>query len=49
MKIRLKMKSRSQEYDINRLRLIYGQKYTKYKMCLSKMMVIFIKQHLNNI
>ena len=35
MKIRLKMKSRSQRYDINRHRHRDGHKYTKCKMCLS--------------
>ena len=42
MKMRLKMKSRSQRYDISRPR--HGRKYNKYKMCLSIMMVICIKQ-----
>ena len=49
MKMRLKMKNRSQRYYISRPRPRHGHKYTKYKMCLSKMMVICIKQHLNNI
>ena len=48
MKLRLKMKNRSQRYDINRPRPRDGHKYTKYKMCLSIMMVICIKQHLSN-
>ena len=48
MKIGLKMKIRSQRYDINRPRLRHGPKYTKYKMCLI-MMVMCIKQHLSNI
>ena len=43
------MKNRSQIYNINRPRPRYGHKYTKYKMCLSTMMIICIKQHLNNI
>ena len=34
---------------ISRSRLRHGHKYTKYKMCLSIMMVICIKQHLSNI
>ena len=29
--MRLKMKKRSQRYDINRPRLKHGPKYTKYK------------------
>ena len=49
MKMRLKMKSRSQRYDINRPRPRHGQKNTKYKMGLSKMMVICIKERLSNI
>ena len=49
MKMRLKMKNRSQKYDINRLRPRRGHKYTKYKMYLSIMMVICVKQHLSNI
>ena len=40
MKMRLKMKNKSHRYDINRPRLRYGHKYTKYKICLSVMMVI---------
>ena len=43
MKMRLKMKSRSSRYDINRPRRRYGHKYTKYKICLDIMMVICIK------
>ena len=39
------MKNRSQVYDINRTRPRHGQKYIKYKICLSIMMVIYIKQH----
>ena len=49
MKMRLKMKNISQKYDINRPRPRHGPNYTKYKMCLSIMMVICIKQHLTNI
>ena len=37
------MKSKSKEYDLNRPRPRHGRKYTKYKMCLSVMMVICIK------
>ena len=46
--MRLKMKNRSQWYDINRPRSGHGHKYTLYKMCLSIMMVISLKQHLSN-
>ena len=42
------MKNRSYRYDINRPRPGHGQKYTKYKMSLSIMMAMCIKQHLNN-
>ena len=49
MKLRLKMKNRSQRYDINRPSPRYGHKYTKCKMCLSIMMVLCIKQHQSNI
>ena len=46
--MRLKMKNRSQKYDLNRSRPTHGPKYTKYKVCLG-IMVICIKQHLSNI
>ena len=50
MKVRLKVKNRSHRYDINRPRPRHEHKYTKYKMCLTSiMMVICIKQHLSNI
>ena len=49
VKMRLKMENRSHRYDKNRPRRRHGHKYTKYKMYLSIMMVISIKQHLNNI
>ena len=49
MKMRLNMNNRSSRYDINRPRHRHGHKYTKYKICLDIMMVIFIKQHLSNI
>ena len=48
MKMGLKMKNRSQRYDVNRLRPRHGHRYNKRKICLS-MMIICIKQHLNNI
>ena len=44
--MRLKMNDRSQRYDINRSSPKHGHKYSKYKMCLSIMM---LKQHLSNI
>ena len=48
-KIRVKMKNWSHGYDINRPRLRHGHKYTKYKICLTTMMVMWIKQQLSNI
>ena len=47
--MRLKKKNKSQRFDIDRHRPRHGHKYTKYKMCLSIMVVICIKQHLSNI
>ena len=49
IKTRLKMKNRSERYGINCPRSRHGEKYTKYKMCLTIMMVICIKQQLSNI
>ena len=49
MKMTLKMKNRSHRYDINRPRSRHGHKYTKYKICLSIMMAICIKQNLSKI
>ena len=49
MKMKMKIKNRSHSYDINRLRSRRGQKYCKYKKCLTMMMLISIKQHLSNI
>ena len=45
LKTSLKIRNRSQRYDINWPRPRHGHKYTKHKMCLS-MMVTYIKQHL---
>ena len=42
----LKMKNRLQGYDKNKPRSRLGHKYTKYKICHSKMIVICIKQNL---
>ena len=47
--MRLKIKIRSHRYDINRPRSIHEDKYSKYKICLSIMMAVCIKQHLSNI
>ena len=49
MKTRLKFKNRSQRYNINRPSPRHRHKYTKYKMCLSIIMVTCIKQHLSTI
>ena len=46
MKMRLKMTDRSHRYDINRPRPTHGH---KYKIYLSILMDICIKQHLTNI
>ena len=35
------MKKRSHRYDINRLRPRNGHKYTKYKLCLNIMMIMY--------
>ena len=43
------MKNRSHRYGINGPRPRHGQKYTKYKICLGILMVIYIKQYLSNI
>ena len=44
------MKNRSYRYDINRPTSRHGQKYTKYDMYLSIMMVVTcIKQYLSNL
>ena len=48
-KLKMKMKNNTHWYDINRPKSRHGHKYTIYKMCLSTMMVICIKQHLSNI
>ena len=47
--MKMKLKSRSHRYDINRLRSSHEHKYTKYKKCLRLMMLTYIKKHLNNI
>ena len=47
--MRLKVKNRIRRYYINRPRPRHGHKYTKYKICLSIIMVLCIEQHLSNI
>ena len=44
----MEMKIKKQ-IDINRPMSRHGHKYSKYKKCLSKMMLTCIKQHLSNI
>ena len=44
----MKMKNRSQRYNINRPASRHVHKYSKYKKCLSMMMLLSIKQHLSN-
>ena len=43
------MTNRCYRYGINRPKPINGHKYTKYKLCPSTMIAIYIKQHLSNI
>ena len=45
----MKMKNRSHRYDINRPKSRHRHKYSKYKKCLSMMILICIKQHLSSI
>ena len=47
--MKMKIKNRSHRYYINRPRSRHGQEYSKYKKCLSMMMLIYIKQHVRNI
>ena len=49
IKMMMKMKNRSQRYDINRPWSRHGHRYSKYKKCLTMMMLRCIKQHLSNI
>ena len=49
MKKKTKMKNRSHRYDKNRPKNRHGQKKSKYKKCLSMMMLLCIKQQLSNI
>ena len=45
----MKLKNRSHRYDINSHRSRHGQEYSKYKKCLTMVMLVCIKQHLSNI
>ena len=49
LKMKMKMKNRSHRYDINRPRSRHGHKYSKYKKCLSIIMLICINQQLRKI
>ena len=45
----LKLKNRSQRYDIYGPRTRHGKKHAKCKMCLNIMIVMCIKKYLSNI
>ena len=47
MKVKMKMK-KDHIYIINRPRSRHVHKYSKYRKCLSMMMLMCIKQHLSN-
>ena len=49
MKMKIKMKNISREYNINRPRCKHGNKFSKYKKCLTMMMLICTKPPLSNI
>ena len=48
MKMTMKMNNRSHRCNVNRLMWRHEHKYSKYKMCLSKMMLVCIKKRLSN-
>ena len=47
--MKMKMRNRSRRCNINRPKLRNGHKNSKYRKCLSMMMLICIKQQLSNI
>ena len=49
MKMKMKIKTISHRYDVNRPRKRHGHRYSKYKRCLCMMMLICIKQHVSNV
>ena len=49
MKMKMKMKNRSHRCDINRPWSRHEHKFSKYKECLTMIMLICIKEHLSNI
>ena len=48
MKMTMEMKNRSHRRNVNRLRWRHEHKYSQYKICLSKMMLVCIKKRLSN-
>ena len=49
MEMKMKKKNRSHKHDVNRPRFKHGHKCSKYKKCLSMIMLVCIKQHLSKI
>ena len=49
MKMKMNTENRSHRYDIKRLTPRHGHRYSRYEKCLSMMMLLCIKRHLNNI
>ena len=50
MKIKMKLKKNQKHTTLmSRRGSRHGQKYRKYKKCLSMTMLIFVKQHISNI
>ena len=45
----MKKKNRSHKHNANRPKFKHGHKYSKYKKCLSMIMLVCIKQHLSKI
>ena len=44
----MNIKNKTHRYDINIPKFRHGHKGSKYKECLSMMMLICVKQHLSN-
>ena len=47
--MKMNIKNRSHRYNFNRPRSRQWHKYSKFKKCVSMMMLIYIKQHLSTI
>ena len=47
IKMEMKMKNKSQRYNLRRFRSRHGHKYSKYKKYFTMMMLLCIKQHLS--